>query len=61
LTLRVLGNASVDLNTRYRSGDRRAMEQIRGNRVAIGLRRKRERRQCGNRIVSGGLLPDWRW
>jgi hypothetical protein len=54
LTLPVLGNASLDLNARYGPGDRRAAGQIGGNRVAIGLWRKREPRQSGNRVVSGG-------
>src|SRR5262249_59119429 len=44
----------VDLNARHRPDDGRAMRWIGGNRVAIGLWRKRKRRQCRNRVVGGG-------
>src|SRR5262249_12877352 len=54
LTLRVLGDASVDLNARYRPGAGRAMGRMGGNRVAVGVWRKRKRRQCRNRVVGGG-------
>src|SRR5262249_12703310 len=54
LTLRILSDASVDLNARYRPGDGRAVRRIWGNGVAIGLWHKRKRRQCRNRVVGRG-------
>src|SRR5262249_59814976 len=53
LTPRVLDDASVDLNARYRPGDGRAMGRIRGNRVAIGLVRKRNRGSVAIALLAG--------
>src|SRR5262249_59631710 len=55
LTPRVLDDASVDLNARYRPGDGRAMGRIRGNRVAIGLGRKRNRGSVAIALLAGGV------
>src|SRR5262249_51620279 len=53
LTLRVLDDASVDLNARYRPGDGRAMGRIRGNRVAIGLGCKHNRGSVAIALLAG--------
>ncbi len=49
---RVGGDASIDLQAGHDLGDRVALAHTRRDRRAIGLRRERERRQAGDRIIG---------